>query len=78
MIQVIEQTYEEKLMLYMKLTKKDLVKMLIQANEIIDSTGTIAYSTNSSARYHHNYIQKDTYWKQCTHCNNLAPLQQQF
>lgn len=25
---------------------------------------------------HHNYIQKDTYWKSCTHCGMLAPLGQ--
>lgn len=23
---------------------------------------------------HHNFIQKDTYWKSCTHCGMLAPL----
>jgi hypothetical protein len=25
---------------------------------------------------HHNYIQKDTYWKSCTHCGMIAPLWQ--
>jgi uncharacterized protein YcgI (DUF1989 family) len=25
---------------------------------------------------HHNYIQKDTYWKSCTHCGMIAPLGQ--
>ena len=25
---------------------------------------------------HHNYIQKDTYWKSCTHCGMLIPLGQ--
>ena len=25
---------------------------------------------------HHNFIQKDTYWKSCTHCGMLAPLGQ--
>lgn len=25
---------------------------------------------------HHNFIQKDTYWKQCTHCGMLVPLWQ--
>jgi hypothetical protein len=24
----------------------------------------------------HNFIQKDTYWKSCTHCGMLAPLGQ--
>lgn len=23
---------------------------------------------------HHNYIQKDTWWKSCTHCGMIAPL----
>jgi hypothetical protein len=22
---------------------------------------------------HHNFFQKDTYWKSCTHCGMLAP-----
>ena len=25
---------------------------------------------------HHNYIQKDTWWKSCTHCGMIAPLGQ--
>ena len=25
---------------------------------------------------HHNFIQKDTYWKSCTHCGMIAPLWQ--
>lgn len=25
---------------------------------------------------HHNFIQKDTYWKSCTHCGMLVPLGQ--
>lgn len=25
---------------------------------------------------HHNFIQKDTYWKSCTHCGMLAPIGQ--
>nr|WP_298659820.1 hypothetical protein [uncultured Flavobacterium sp.] len=25
---------------------------------------------------HHNFIQKDTYWKSCTHCGMIAPLGQ--
>src|SRR3990167_9556952 len=25
---------------------------------------------------YHNYIQKDTWWKSCTHCGMIAPLGQ--
>ena len=32
MVQVIEQTHEEKMAMYMKLTKKELAEMLISAN----------------------------------------------
>jgi hypothetical protein len=37
MIQEIEQTKEQKTAMYMKLSKKELVKMLIQCNDIIAS-----------------------------------------
>jgi hypothetical protein len=30
----------------------------------------------SSLPCHHNFIQKDTYWKSCTHCGMIAPLGQ--
>jgi len=30
----------------------------------------------SSSPCHHNFIQKDTYWKSCTHCGMIAPLGQ--
>lgn len=30
----------------------------------------------SSLPCHHNFIQKDTYWKSCTHCGTIAPLGQ--
>ena len=37
MIQVIDQTYEEKLKMYMEnCTKEELAKMLIDANRVID------------------------------------------
>lgn len=29
---------------------------------------------NNSFSCHHNYIQKDSYWKSCTYCGMLAPL----
>lgn len=44
MIQVIEQTHEEKLAMYMKLPKKQVVEMLIECNRIIRAiTPTVYY-----------------------------------
>jgi len=37
MIQIQEQTPEEKIAMYMKLTKKELVGMLIECNRLLDS-----------------------------------------
>lgn len=34
------------------------------------------FAVSGSLPCHHNYIQKDTYWKSCTHCGMLAPLGQ--
>lgn len=36
MVQIIEMTDKEKLKMYMKLNKKELAKMLIQCNKIIE------------------------------------------
>lgn len=37
MMQIIEQTYEEKMAMYMKLSKKELAQMLIEANKHLDA-----------------------------------------
>ena len=37
MLLVLEQTREEKIIMYMKSTKRELIEMLINANEAIDS-----------------------------------------
>lgn len=37
MIQVIQQTDEEKMAMYMKLPKKEIIKMLIECNKILES-----------------------------------------
>jgi hypothetical protein len=37
MIQIIQQTDEEKMAMYMKLPKKKIIEMLIQCNKILDS-----------------------------------------
>lgn len=52
MIRVIEQTYEEKLAMYLKLPKKQLAEMLIEANR------HIAYKSALSNEIH---LQITTY-----------------
>jgi hypothetical protein len=37
MIQIIEQSYEEKVEMYMKCTKKELAQMLIESNTQLDA-----------------------------------------
>lgn len=37
MMQIVEQTDEEKMAMYMKVSKKKLCEMLIQCNKIIDA-----------------------------------------
>ena len=36
MIQIVKQTHDEKVKMYMKNTKKELIEMLIQCNLILD------------------------------------------
>jgi hypothetical protein len=81
MMQVIQQTDEEKMAMYMKLPKKEIIAMLIQCNKILDSRmvvneNFVQPAVIGSLPCHHNFIQKDTYWKSCTHCGMLAPLGQ--
>jgi len=45
MYQVIEQTYEEKVEMYRKIDKEELISMLIQANLVISSLKpTVSYT----------------------------------
>lgn len=41
MVQVVKQTHEEKLKMYMKLSKKELSEMLIESNKCLDTKFTI-------------------------------------
>lgn len=46
-MQIIEQTHDEKVAMYMKLKKVKLIEMLIQCNEILDSQQVdITYTGN--------------------------------
>lgn len=57
----------------MKLPKKELIEMLIQANKIIESK-PITYSIIDSPTCHHYFVQSDPYWKKCNHCGMIEPL----
>ena len=71
MIQIVEQTHEQKMSMYMKLSKKKLAEMLIQCNTLLESKPLeIVYPKGC----HHNMIQKDAYWRSCTHCGQVEPL----
>ena len=43
MVQVIEQTKDEKIAMYMKLSKRELAEMLINANILLESIGPKVY-----------------------------------
>ncbi len=70
MLQVIEQTKEEKMAMYMKQPKNKLAEMLIQCNEIIQSRPLEIYSLNCD----HEFLG-DIYWSSCTKCGTIKPTQ---
>ena len=48
-----------------------------ELNELIEREVALRQPlVSGSLPCHHNFIQKDTYWKSCTHCGMLAPLGQ--
>ena len=42
-VQTVEQTHEEKVKMYMKLSKKELVAMLIEANRCLEMRPILAH-----------------------------------
>lgn len=78
MVQVIEMTHSEKIEMYQKVEKDKLIEMLIEANNAInrltEAKNLHIADVSDSLPCHHNYIQKDTYLKTCTHCGMIAPL----
>ena len=77
MWQVIEMTHSQKVEMYQAVEKDELIEMLIQANnviEILTEVKNVQASNSNCILSQHNFIQKDTYWKSCTHCGMLAPL----
>lgn len=51
MMQIVEQTHEEKMAIYMKQPKKKLAQMLIECNRIIDEQLQAKNTASSHSRY---------------------------
>ena len=68
-MQIVEQTKEEKLAMYMKLTKKELANMLIACNDLLDNI-----PPNDCAHGHHHFVHHTDYsltaggYDYCTKC----------
>lgn len=57
------------------LLEQDMQEIIYIVNEM-QSEELSQPPVSGSLPCHHNYIQKDTYWKSCTHCGMIAPLGQ--
>jgi hypothetical protein len=79
MNQVISQTDEEKEDMYMKCTKKELIRMLIHANKHIAAFGTTVYYGSKSNIFtltcdgRHDFVPVDPHWSKCTVCGSIRP-----
>ena len=54
---------------------RSLCRMIEEAEKEVNEN-FVQPAVIGSLPCHHNFIQKDTYWKSCTHCGMLAPLGQ--
>lgn len=65
MVQIVEQTYDEKVKMHSKLSKKELIVMLVEANKVIDTIRPMTYlsdnRTSSIGSSSTGYIKPDTY-----------------
>ncbi len=82
MVQIKETSKEEKIAMYMKLPKKQLIEMLIECNRILGMVSPKITHFNQHTNINtipcpHNFVQKDSQWKSCTHCGHIVPLQQE-
>ena len=76
MIQIIQQTDEEKMAMYMKLPKKKIIEMLIQCNkilenkmEVIDTNYVQSDEEIQSAKLNCDHNPIDTgQWYECSKC----------
>jgi hypothetical protein len=81
MNQEIKMTHKEKVSMYKKIKKAKLIEMLIGSHDLLRlySEKENTFSITPSPPFvmhqcHHNFIQKDSYWKSCTHCGTIQPL----
>ena len=79
MIQVIEQTDEEQMAMYMRFPKEEIIKMLIECNKILrrrlnafgaSSDVVVGYPNQCI----HNFVQYDCQMRKCTHCGIMEPI----
>lgn len=80
MMQIIEQTDEEKMTMYMKLEKEEIISMLIQTHKVLDSLLPRVYIPTSNVLLNytsicsHNFRQTDSMWQSCIDCGQIIPL----
>ncbi len=59
MLQVVEQTEEEQMKMYMKLSKKEIIKMLIEANKHLNRIQPKVMSFNNNFNEYKPIISKE-------------------
>lgn len=74
MMQILEQTDKEKMAMYMKLEKEEIISMLIQTHKVLDSllprVQVLPYVNTCT----HNFRQTDSMWQSCIDCGQIIPL----
>ncbi len=74
MLQIIEQTKEEKVAMYMKLPKKQIVEMLINCNDIITALPIDIHMLScDGCGCHPNTIYNTKNGSFCERCNSVQP-----
>ena len=63
-MQIIQQTDEEKMAMYMKLPKKEIIAMLIQCNKILDSRMVV----------NENFVQTNVSGSVCNYCKGKGKI----
>ena len=71
MVQVVQQTRQEKQEMYQLLSKEQLIDMLIESNEHLEMLVIEPYIYNPCC---HKYVRADMYWEKCTNCGDIKPL----
>lgn len=73
MMQILEQTDEEKMAMYMKLEKEEIISMLIQTHKVLDSLLPRVHVLPYISTCTHNFRQSDSMWKSCIDCGKIVP-----